>query len=161
MNDRTKKIIIWFMILGLIGLSIFLGYKLYKKNNETRLASENLYNETLYQMADYLENVDSYLAKATISTSPKHGAETLTSLWREANLAQTYLSMLPIESQELEKTSKFLNQVSEYSYSLSRKNINGEELNEEDFKNLENLHNLSVELTSSVNQILYDLKNTL
>ena len=157
MNDRTKKIIIWFMILGLIGLSIFLGYKLYKKNNETRLASENLYNETLYQMADYLENVDSYLAKATISTSPKHGAETLTSLWREANLAQTYLSMLPIESQELEKTSKFLNQVSEYSYSLSRKNINGEELNEEDFKNLENLHNLSVELTSSVNQILYDL----
>ena len=35
------------------------------------------------------------------------GTETLTNLWREANLAQSYLSMLPIESQELENTEKF------------------------------------------------------
>lgn len=157
MRERTKKIIMWLIIAILVGVSIFLGYKLYEKNNQTKLASENLYNQALYEMADYMENVENYLAKSLISTGAKHGAETLTSLWREANLAQTYLSMLPIESQELEKTSKFLNQVSDYSYSLSRKNINGENLNEDDFKNLEELHKYSKELTSSVNQILYDL----
>ncbi len=157
MNDKKIKIITSIVIVSLIILCGFLGYKLYRKNNESKLASENLYNQALYEMVDYMENVENYLAKATISTSSKHGAETLTSLWREANLAQTYLSMLPIESQELEKTSKFLNQVSDYSYSLSRKNINGEELNDEDLKNLENFHTYSKELTSSVNQILYDL----
>ncbi len=159
MDRRTKIIILWISIVILIGICAFLGYKLYEKNTKSRLVSENLYNQALYEMADYLENVDNYLAKSVISTSSKHGAETLTSLWREANLAQTYLSMLPIESQELEKTQKFLNQVSDYSYSLSRKNINGERLNEEDLKNLEELHKLSVELTESVNQIIYDLNS--
>ncbi len=157
MDRRTKIIILWISLVILIGICTFLGYKLYEKNTESRLASENLYNQALYEMADYLENVDNYLAKSVISTSSKHGAETLTSLWREANLAQTYLSMLPIESQELEKTQKFLNQVSDYSYSLSRKNIDGERLNEEDLKNLEELHKLSIELTEAVNQIIYDL----
>lgn len=157
MNSKTKKIIVWTIIIILIGISIFMGYTLYKKNSEIKLANENLYNQALYEIADYMENVENYLAKAEISTSPKHGAETMTSLWREANLAQTYLSMLPIESQDLEKTSKFLNQVSDYSYSLSRKNINGEALNDDDFKNLDNMHKLSTELTSSVNQILFDL----
>ncbi len=157
MDKRTKIIILWVSIIVLIGIIAFLGYKLYEKNTESRLVSENLYNQALYEMADYLENVDNYLAKSVISTSSKHGAETLTSLWREANLAQTYLSMLPIESQELEKTQKFLNQVSDYSYSLSRKNINGENLNEDDLNNLHELHKLSVELTDSVNQIIYDI----
>ena len=157
MSDKIKKIIIVCIIIALIGAVAFLWYKLNKKNTEAKLASENLYNQVLYEMADYMENVENYLAKAEISTSPKHGVETLTSLWREANLAQTYLSMLPAQSQDLEKTSKFLNQVSDYSYSLSRKNINGEELNEEDFKNLDDLHKLSMDLNSSLNQILYDL----
>lgn len=152
-----KKYIIGGIILFLIGLSGFLGYKLYKKNSETKLASENLYNQSLYELADYMENVDNYLAKALISTSSKHGAETLTSLWREANLALNYFSLLPVRANELEKTAKFLNQVSDYSYSLSRKNIAGENLNEEDFKNLEELHTLSMELTNSVNQIIFDL----
>ena len=104
MNDKKIKIITSIVIVSLIILCGFLGYKLYRKNNESKLASENLYNQALYEMVDYMENVENYLAKATISTSSKHGAETLTSLWREANLAQTYLSMLPIESQELDKT---------------------------------------------------------
>ena len=106
MRDKTKKIIIWVIIIVLVATVAILGLNLYKKYNETRLASENMYNQALYEMVDYLENVENYLAKAQISTSAKHGAETLTSLWREANLAQTYLSMLPVDADELEKTSK-------------------------------------------------------
>ena len=116
----------------MLGIIAWLGYNLYKKNNESIIASENLYNQSLSELVDYMENVENYLAKSTISTSAQYGAETLTHLWREANLAQTYLSMLPIESQELENTEKFLNQVSDYSYSLSRKNIKGQNLNDDD-----------------------------
>ena len=158
MNKKTIIISITaIIIIALIIAVAILGYNLYKKDNESILVSENAYNKALYELVDYMENVKNYLAKATISTGAKHGAETLTNLWREANLAQTYLSMLPIESQELETTEKFLNQVSEYSYSLSRKNINGEDLSDEDLKNLEDLHQYSVELSNIVNQISTDL----
>ena len=67
------------------------------------------------------------------------------------------MSRLPIDSVELEKTAKFLNQVSDYSYSLSRKNINDEELTEEDLNNLEELHGYSVELENTLNQLSADI----
>lgn len=160
MNRRKILMIIMCIIIILLIIAVgILLYTIYKKDEEAVLASENAYNESLYQLVDYMENVKNYLAKATISTSSTHGAETLTNVWREANLAQTYLSMLPIESQELESTEKFLNQVSEYSYSLSRKNINGENLTDEDLETLEDLHEYSVELDNILNQISTDLNS--
>ena len=137
MKNNWKRVVISIVIILLIIAVAILGYFLYKKNNEVILASENLYDSNFYELVDYIQNVETYLAKSTISTSSTHAAETLTYLWREANLAQTYLAMLPIESQELENTAKFLNQVSDYSYSLSRKNIRGEKLTKDDLKNLE------------------------
>ena len=159
MKENTKKVIITLIIIALVATSAFLGYKLHQKNQETITANENLYNHSLYEVIDYMQDVQSYLAKATISTDAKHGAETLTNVWREANLAQTYLSMLPVESQDIEKTSKFLNQVSDYSYALSRKNIRGEKLTDDDLKNLDDLYSYSVDVTNTVNQIAMDLNS--
>ena len=157
MRGKNKKIIVWIVLIILIGIIIALGYNLNKKNKESILANENLYNQSLYELIYYMDNVQNYLAKSTISNSATHGAETLTNLWREANLAQTYLSMLPIQAQELENTEKFLNQVSDYSYSLSRKNIQGEKLSDDDLKNLEELHKYSMQINNVVNQISFDL----
>lgn len=157
MKKNVKRTIITIIMIILVGIIAWLGYSLYTKNQESVIASENMYNQALYQLVDYMQNVESYLAKATISTGATHGAETLTNLWREANLAQTYLAMLPIESQDLENTSKFLNQVSDYSYALSRKNIKGEKLTDDDLKNLKDLYEYSVNLSNIVNQISSDL----
>ena len=156
-KNRLKKghmlsvIGVFFLII------VILGVILYNKQKEYRQTSENRYNMAFYELVDYVQNVDIYLAKSLISTTPEQGAETLTNLWREANLAQSYLSMLPIESQELETTEKFLNQVSDYSYSLSRKNIYNESLNEEDLKNLKELHGYSTELKNTLNQLSDDI----
>lgn len=157
MRKRKMKRLVWVFVLILIGAIIWLGYSLYKKNRESTLANENLYNQSLYELVYYMDNVKNYLAKATISTSPVSGAETLTNVWREANLAQTYLTMLPIQAHELENTEKFLNQVSDYSYSLSRKNFEGEKLSDEDLENLQELHKYSIEINNVVNQISFDL----
>lgn len=147
------------VIVILLIISVVLGFLLYKKNKQTQLVSENEYNSNLYEVVNYIQNVETYLAKATISNSNKHAAETLTYLWREANLAQAYLLKLPVESQELENTAKFLNQVSDYSYSLSRKNIHGEGLTDEELKNLEQLHNYSKSLEDTLNQLVWDIEN--
>ena len=156
-KNRLKKGHMLSIICVLLIVVAILGAILYKKQREYRQASENSYNMAFYELVDYVQNVEAYLAKSLISTTPEHGAETLTNLWREANLAQSYLSMLPIESQELENTEKFLNQVSDYSYSLSRKNIYNESLTQDDLKNLKDLHGYSVELENTLNQLSEDL----
>lgn len=157
MKKRKLKRLVWIFVIVLIIAIILLSYNLYRKNRESTLANENLYNQSLYELVYYMDNVKNYLAKATISTSAANGAETLTNVWREANLAQTYLSMLPIQAHELENTEKFLNQVSDYSYSLSRKSFQGENLSDEDLENLEELHKYSIEINNVVNQISFDL----
>ena len=154
-----KKNILISGIIILLFSVIAMGVTIYGKQEELTRTTENNYNMAFYELVDYVKNVETYIAKAEISTTPEHSAETLTNLWREANLAESYLTMLPIESQELEKTEKFLNQVSDYSYALSRKNIYNEALSEDDFKNLKELHTYSVELTNTLNQLASDIDN--
>ena len=153
LKDRHMLSVI--VILGaiVVGFGVFT----YKREQTIKQLSENSYNMAFFELVDYVQNVEAYLAKSLISTTPEHGAQTLTHLWREAGLAQSYLSSLPIESVELENTSKFLNQVSDYSYTLSRKNIYNEALTEEDLNNLTNLHNYSVELKNTLTQLSSDM----
>ena len=157
--EKRKVNYLYVAIALLVVACIALGIGMYKKQKEYTLATENGYNMAFYELVDYVQNVENYLAKSLISTSPEHGAETLTNVWREANLASSYLSQLPIQTNELLSTQKFLNQVSDYSYSLSRKNINNEELSQEDLNNLKDLHDYSIELANNLNQMSLDMSN--
>ena len=160
-NTKMKRNRIFIIIAIMVVVAIIAGLisVIVKDKNEAKIASQNTYNMAFYEVVDYVQNVETYLAKSLISSTPEHGAETLTNVWREANLAQAYLSQLPIESQELENTEKFLNQVSDYSYSLSRKNIYNESLTDEDLKNLKDLHTYSVELENTLNQLSEDINS--
>lgn len=157
--NENKKMI-W--IVGtLIILTIIFGLAVYsyRENKKYRIAKENEYNKAFYELVDNVQNVETYLAKAIISTSPEHGAETLTNVWREAGIAQSCLSQLPLTSSQLGNTSKFLNQISDYSYSLSRKTINNTQLSQEDLDNLDKLHDYSLQLENTLNQLSLDIND--
>lgn len=158
-KNRLKDRHMLTLVIALITIIVALGIYAYKKQIEFRQASENDYNMAFYELVDYVQSVETYLAKSLISSTPEHGAQTLTHVWREANLAQSYLARLPIDSNELSNTAKFLNQVSDYSYSLSRKNIYNESLSQEDLNNLKELHSYAVELENTLNQLSADINN--
>lgn len=158
-KNRLKDRHMLSIIVVLFSIIVILGMYIYKKQLEYRQLSDNSYNMAFYELVDYVQNVEVYLAKALISNSPESGATSLSNVWREANMALTSLSQLPINTNELENTSKFLNQVSEYSYSLYTKNLRDEELSNEDMENIKNLHQYSVELENTLNQLSADLNN--
>ena len=155
---RKNKIWTIITIIALITVMI-LGYLFLNQKNAYATTKENEYNMAFYEVVEYVQNVKTYLAKAMISKSAEHGVEMLTHVWREANLAQAYLGMLPIESQELENTEKYLNQVSEFSYSLSRKNIEGQSLTEDDINKIKELYNYSNDLSNTLNEMADELNN--
>lgn len=162
MNNKNLKGInkIWSAItIILIIVSIILAVNLYNKNVSYATVVENDSNQSLYEIVDRVQNTKIYLAKALISKDATHGLKTLSHVWREANLAMCYLVMLPIESQEIENTEKFLNQVSEYSYSLFNKNMNGEDLTDEDIAKIEELYNYSNDLSNTLTEMLDELNN--
>lgn len=155
LKNNKSAIIIAILIIILIALGVYL----YNQKTVQATTIENQNNLSFYEVVYYIDNVETYLAKSLISNTPEHGAQTLTYVWREANLASAYLSQLPISNEELSKTVKFLNQVSDYSYALSRKNIYNEKLTDEDLKNLTELHQYSVELKNTLNQLSTDLQD--
>lgn len=155
MKKKFIYILMAILVVALIGVSIYA----YNANKKSQIVSTNEYNMSFYELVDFVENVKVYLAKSLISTSSEHGATTLTHLWKEATLAQTYLAMLPLDSQELANTEKFLNQVSDYSYSLAHKCIRGEQLNDDDMNNLEMLYEYSNNLSITLNQLGVDLSS--
>ena len=156
-KDRLRDRHMLTLVVSLVSIIVIMGVFIYKKQTEYRQVMENQYNMAFFELVDYVQNVENFLAKALISTTPEHGAETLTNVWREANLASSYLAQLPISTNELANTSKFLNQVSDYSYSLSRKNIYNEPLSQEDLDNLKQLHEYSLELGNTLNQLSTDM----
>ncbi len=158
-KNRLKDRHMLTLVVVLVTVIVALGIYTYKRERDYRQLSENEYNMAFFELVDYVQNVETYLAKSLISSTPEHGAETLTHVWREANLAQSYLARLPIGSQELANTSKFLNQVSDYSFTLSRKNIYNEPLTQEDLDNLQKLHNYSVDLENTLNQLSADMND--
>ena len=155
---QKNKIWTVLTVLALIAIAV-LGYLFINQRNAFATTKENEYNMAFYEVVDYVQNVKTYLAKSMISKSAEHGAEMLTHVWREANLAQAYLGMLPIESQELENTEKYLNQVSEYSYSLSRKNIEGQGLTDDDINKIKELYKYSNDLSNTLNEMSEELNN--
>ena len=152
-----KKNYLYGIMILLIIISIILGYFLYKEKKDNSILTHNQYNFALYELIDYVQDVENYLAKAMIISTPQHGAETLSKVWQEANLAENSLSKLPASSTELANTAKFLNQVSEYSFSLARKNIYNESLSQEDLDNLKQLHDYSKELKNTLDQLSLDM----
>ena len=156
LNNIKKNYIYGILILLIIGI-VILAIFLYRQRTMYVIQAENQYNSAFYELIDYIDDVENYLAKSIVSSSAENGAETLMHVWREANLAQVYLSQLPISSNELASTSKFLNQVSEYSYSLATKCINNEKITDEELANLEELYDYSTSLTGTLEQLLNDM----
>lgn len=146
-------------IIVLAVLTLITGYYALKLKNKYDNMNNNNYTEAFSNLVNYVNSVENYLAKSMISKSPEHAAETLTQIWRDSNLAIVYLSRINLNDDGLSQTAKFLNQVSDYSYSLSRKNISGKELTEDDLNNLKSLYDYSISLETTLNQLSEDLYN--
>lgn len=156
-KDRLRSGKMLTLVVTLVIIIATLGIYAYKKSTDYRRLAENSYNNAFYQLVEYINNSEKLLAKATITYSSQHATETLTNIAKETVLAQSYLARLPMEVQELENTQKFLNQLSDYCYSVSKKTIKGEKLSQEDLDNLTSLHQYSVTLEDTLNQLESDL----
>lgn len=141
------------IILGLI--SLYLSFE----NNELEQTLNNSYGRAFYELVEYVDNVETLLAKAQISSSPEYAAKTLTDVWRKADLAQASLSQIPITHTTLENAEKYFNQLSDYSYSLSRKTIENQKLANEDLSNLKDLYERCKNLNQTLSGLMLDMSS--
>ena len=145
--------------IALVALMIFVGMSFYLniRNKELTQTLSNSYDKAFYELVEYTENVETLLAKAQISNTSSYSAKTLNNIWRKADLAQSSLSQIPTDSNVLNTAVKFFNQLSDYSYSLANKLIDGENLKDDDYENLNDYYETCQTLNSTIQGLASDL----
>jgi len=144
--------------LAIIAMMIFFFLALYlgiqnKKLNQTML---NTYDKAFYELVEYVDNVEVLLAKAQITSTPEYSAKTLSNIWRKADLAQSSLSQIPTNNNTLNNAVKFFNQLSDYSYQLSNRLIDGNTIEQEDYENLEQFYHTCQTLNGTLQELAND-----
>lgn len=103
MNCKVKNKLLIIAIILLVGIASAIGYYAYNTNKSYDILQTNNYNEAFSNLVNYMNSVESLLAKSMISKSAEHSVETLTEVWRDANLALVYLGGIPMNTEELSR----------------------------------------------------------
>jgi len=133
------------------------GYKQYQLNQQYSIHMDNLYQKSFYELVGNVGSVETGLAKLMVSGDRSQHMILLSEISRQADAAQADLGQLPVSHVALDKTSKFLNQLSDYAYYLSKKVSEGKTISSEEMENLQKLHENAVSLNSDLSKLSADL----
>lgn len=155
---RRERTVLVLLLVALLATGVW-GYNQYIQKREYRIFLQNQYNRMFYDLIDHVETIEVDLAKSMVTASPKQSLILFSDVWRQAFSAQEKLNQLPISHLTLSNTAKFLTQVGDYSYSLTKKNIDGIPASTEDWNNLEKLHNYAGYLTVQLQKLRTDIQD--
>ncbi len=154
MENRIKPKHVYIVLTAaLVLLGAALVYQI-SSASDYRIYAENQYNRSLYELADSIENIDTELAKALLVTDPRQMMEIANEIGKKASFAQSSLGQLPLTDINLENTSNFLAQVSDYTYYITKKVVDDQEVTKEEREQIQSLQQYASDLYKS----LYEMK---
>lgn len=136
----------------LAAVSVLAGYAIINMNhaNSYKMQLENSYQQSLNELSENLDAIETNLTKSIYSNSDKMLLEISSDLYAECGEAKDALSRLPVSQMNLGSTYKFISQASDYSTYIAKKIASGEKITDEEHKNLSTLLNYSRKLNDSV-----------
>lgn len=153
MEKRKNITLTVSIILGIaLLLTIIWGVSENKNAKALEITNENNYNRAFHEMVGHVDKVNNLLTKTQLAKDSAQMAKLSSDIFRESTAAKANLGQLPVTQIDLEKTSKFLSQVGDYTYVLSQNMINGKEMSEEDFNNLSSMSEYAQSLAMSLSE---------
>ena len=154
-DHRTWGILAYVMF----GAALLYGMQMANMFRKQKQIVQDNYNKAMYELVNYMENVDVLISKARITTTPVEASKTYADIWRQSNLAKENLASLPVNQNAMANTSRFLAQVSDYAYVLMKQTVEGQKLSDEQYKNLEEINDEGAKLSAVLNDIYMNLDN--
>lgn len=146
----------WILTCALVAVGCFAGYE-YNRAHELQKSVNNTYNRAFFELSDYVDDINTLLAKGLLVNSPAHFASVSAELSRQSAAAKECLSQLPLSEVSLDKTEKFLSQVGDYSFYLSQNSLYDTAMTEEEYQTLAQLSNYAQSLSAALNSIQDDI----
>ncbi|HOQ17283.1 MAG: germination protein YpeB [Epulopiscium sp.] len=164
MEEKDNRLSQWKRLSGgsfLIALGLLLGFGIYqyKQKLNYRQYLQNRFQESFYEATTYVDNMENLFTKVRLTKSPDQSAPLFAQIWREASSAQDNLAELPYDHNTISKALKFLSQASDFSFSMTNKAIEGFELDEEDWKKVDQLKKYAKILSDELNKIKQEVND--
>ena len=143
-----------FAVFGAVVLLAMNFANVYGREKQT---SSDSYNRAMYEVITSVNNIDTLVAKVRITMSKEYNIVTLSEITTEATSAKENLAELPVNQNAMGNVSKFFSQVIGYSQSLTKSLANGDNLTDEDHKNLDKINEVSNNLNGTLKEIYSSL----
>ena len=157
LKKKVNKKVLNVAIFMTFGALIIFSLEMTNNFKRQKNLVQDEYNKSMYLAVSYINNVEVDLAKLLVTSTPKMSAVTLADIWKQANLAKECLEQIPVGQNSMANASKYLTQVSDFSYTLMKQNISDIKLTEEEYEKLKHIYEDSIKLSSKMSDIYDDL----
>ena len=163
MTHRKKGI--WAAVvastLGAVALVTFLTVGLFyimQNRDENMLKLEAYYQSSFYELSEGVSSIESNLCKMMVSVSDENSAILAAENYRNAISALNGLSKLPMDREATKSTAKFLNQVGDWSDSLSKAVSSGKDISSYR-EQIEEIYIYTAQLNSRISDMIALIKD--
>jgi len=145
------------VVIGLLALAAAgsWGYNQRLANRNLENFLNNKYQRAYFDMSAQVQNLEVLLSKSMVAPDPRLDKSLLMDVRQQAAFAQANLGQLLLNDALAGRTAKFLTQVGDYAESLARQVNNGEVIDAENWENLNNLYQQSLELNRELQGMSY------
>ena len=155
--DRKQYHKVAVVLAAALILAGFFGYNTYTEKKQYQTFLQNSYQRSFRELVTNVENIKLLLEKAEVSASPQQSSALMSQTWMQSYSAAENLGQLPITHVSLSKTEKYLNQVGDYSYSLSRNGARNKNMTEKDMDQISKLRAYAGELLGELHNMEEDV----
>ena len=106
--------------------------------------------KNFYDLVSYVDNLDVNLSKLVVSNDESEQQKLLSEVRVQSSLATNSLAEMSLQDENKYNTTKFVNQVGDFSKYLNNKLIDGEEITDKDKETLRNMHQINLELKNNL-----------
>lgn len=138
---------------------VFAGVAVYQMNiaRTYQRQLDYSYQRAFSETVEYVANIQSSLSKSQYASTPSQIVTLSSDIWRQSGAAKASLSQLPLSEANLDILSRFLSQVGDYVYSLSKKVTAGQNITDEDYKSLAKFNEYATKLSDSLVDMQQDV----
>lgn len=123
----------------------------------TNMKLENLYQRSFYDLVDNVNNMEVEVSKLMVTNDSTSQQKSLSKLKQQSSDAESDLSLLPINMNILEKTTRFMNQFNGYCTTLI--SYKDGKIEGQDFETLGKVYNSIATIKEELNTIMEKIMN--
>ncbi|MDP4133821.1 MAG: germination protein YpeB [Bacillota bacterium] len=152
MSKNRKLFTIVSLVLVFVVMLSFSAVQ-YSRAEKYKTTTESSYVRAFYDLVQNVTDVETSLSKAVLASDSYQLVKIATELSHQSAFAISNLGQIPLESEPLEKTSRFLSQVGDFTYSLALKHADGSPIEESETESIKNLQKYAASLSEALNDI--------